>query len=112
VIDRPDEREDLIKRVIGLPGETIEISAGVVYIDGRPLNEPYARLSTGDSPSRRLSADEYFIMGDNRANSKDSRLFGPIPRDSIVGRAWIIYWPPANWGLVPQPVYADDSSPP
>jgi signal peptidase I len=111
VIDRPDEQEDLIKRVIGLPGETIEISAGVVYIDGRPLNEPYARLSTGDSPSRRLGADEYFIMGDNRANSKDSRLFGPIPRDSIVGRAWIIYWPPANWGLVPRPVYADDSSP-
>jgi len=97
--------------VIGLPGETIEINAGVVYIDGRPLHEPYARLSFGDIPSRRLGSDEYFVMGDNRGNSKDSRIFGPIDRDSIVGRAWIIYWPPANWGLVPQPVYADDSSP-
>lgn len=108
VIDRPEDQEDLIKRVIGLPGETIEINGGIVYIDGRRLNELYINPSLDDISSRRLDVDEYFVMGDNRGNSKDSRVFGPIHRDSIVGRAWIIYWPPANWGFVPQPVYADN----
>ena len=110
VLDLPAEPEDLIKRVIGLPGETIELNAGVVYIDGQPLKESYVRPSPGNLPARKLGADEYFVMGDNRGNSKDSRIFGPIPRESIVGRAWIIYWPPANWGLLPQPAYADNGN--
>ena len=101
------EPEDLIKRVVGLPGEMIEIKDGGVWIDGKPLGEPYAQPSPGAIAARQLGSDEFFVMGDNRANSKDSRIFGPIRREDIVGRAWIIYWPPSEWGLVPQPAYAE-----
>jgi signal peptidase I len=102
-----NQPKDYIKRVIGLPGETIEISNGVVYVDGRPLEEPYALPSPGDvRPAMRLAADEYFVMGDNRGNSQDSRSFGPIRRGDIVGRAWIVYWPPAEWSIVPHHSYA------
>jgi len=101
------EPKDLIKRVIGLPGDTIEIAEGVVYIDGLRLDEPYVELRSGDAYSaRKLGTDEYFVMGDNRGNSRDSRVFGPIQLSSIVGRAWLIYWPVANLGLVPRPAYA------
>ena len=102
-----NQPKDYIKRVIGLPGETIEISNGVVYVDGRPLEEPYALPAPGDTrPAVQLAADEYFVMGDNRGNSQDSRSFGPIGRDDIVGRAWIVYWPPAEWSVVPHHSYA------
>ncbi len=102
-----NQPKDYIKRVIGLPGETIEISNGVVYVDGRPLEEPYALPAPGDArPAVRLAADEYFVMGDNRGNSQDSRSFGPIRRGDIVGRAWIVYWPPAEWSIVPHHSYA------
>ena len=106
------ETRDLIKRVIGLPGETIEMSNGIVTIDGQLLDEPYvASPSGGVLPARQLGADEYFVMGDNRGNSKDSRVFGPIRSAAIVGRAWIIYWPVADWGFVPRPVYATGDEP-
>jgi signal peptidase I len=107
VFSREGETEDLIKRLIGLPGETIEVNDGVVYINGLPLEEPYIAPSTS-APygARKLGADEYFVMGDNRGNSRDSRIFGPIGQDSIVGRAWIIYWPPSDWGIVPHYAYA------
>jgi signal peptidase I len=109
VFDRDGEPEDLIKRVIGLPGETIEMNTGVVYIDGLPLEEPYINPSPGSSyAARKLGVDEYFVMGDNRGNSRDSRMFGPIQRASIVGRAWIIYWPPSDWAVVPHYAYAAD----
>ncbi len=107
-----DEPQDLVKRVIGLPGETIEVFDGVAYIDGRRLDEPYlASPAASPYPARRLGTDEYFVMGDNRGNSRDSRAFGPIHLDSIVGRAWIIYWPVADWGIVPRPVYAVGDTP-
>ena len=107
VFERQDETEDLIKRVIGLPGETLEMSGGIVYIDGQPLPEPYLTPSPSSSyPAHKLGADEYFVMGDNRGNSRDSRIFGPIRRDSVVGRAWMIYWPPSDWAIVPHYAYA------
>jgi signal peptidase I len=93
----PDE--DFIKRVIGLPGETIELRHGVVYIDGRRLNETYLNpvKDTRDFPATKVPAGHVFVMGDNRTNSNDSRFgLGPIPIDDIVGRAFVIIWPPSR----------------
>ena len=88
------EIKDLIKRVIGLPGDTIEARDGVVYINDQPLTEPYVHGQATDNLSRRVVPQgRYFVMGDNRGNSKDSRVFGPIPRSIIVGRAFIRIWP-------------------
>lgn len=110
VFERDDEQRDYIKRVIGLPGDTIEVSQGQVYVDGRPLDEPYLNSATsGVFKARLLGADEYFVMGDNRTNSKDSRDFGAIRTSNILGRAWIIYWPPAEWAIIPH--YTNAASP-
>jgi signal peptidase I len=97
------ENEDLIKRVIALPGEAIEIRDDVVYIDGEPLDEPYltsgARRHTGDFPATRVPPGRLFVMGDNRGNSADSRYgLGFVPADLVVGRAFVIVWPPSHLG--------------
>ncbi|HTP10474.1 MAG TPA: signal peptidase I [Anaerolineae bacterium] len=103
---------DLIKRVIGLPGETIEVRGGAAYINGQPLTEPYiAQPMTTDFPATLLQANQYFVMGDNRNNSEDSRRFGARPLSDIVGRAWIIYWPPAEWQILSRPTYAAPATP-
>ncbi|NOZ72998.1 MAG: signal peptidase I [Chloroflexi bacterium] len=84
----------LIKRVIGLPGETIAIHEGRVFIDGQALSEPYLRtLTHGRYPPTPIPAESYFVMGDNRDHSHDSRSFGAIPKTSIIGKAWLRYWP-------------------
>jgi signal peptidase I len=94
--------KDLIKRVIGLPGETIEARDGKVYIDGRLLNEPYlpAGTETLNLPPRTVPSGQYFVMGDNRMNSKDSRYIGPIPKSLIVGRAFVRVWPLSSLSLL------------
>jgi signal peptidase I len=100
VFERPpgevDPRiKDLIKRVIGLPGETIEGRNGSLLINGRVLNEPYLPkgVQTSDFGPTIIPKGNYFVMGDNRGNSKDSRVFGPIAKSLIVGRAFIRIWP-------------------
>jgi signal peptidase I len=97
------EDEDFIKRVIGLPGETIEIRQDVVYIDGEPLDEPYltgeAGRSNGDGIRFEIPAGHLFVMGDNRGNSADSRYgLGFVPVARVIGEAFIVIWPPSRLG--------------
>ncbi|MFQ6059279.1 MAG: signal peptidase I [Anaerolineae bacterium] len=102
---------DFIKRVIGLPGEKVEIRQGRVYINDQPLEEPYlSRLGTYSWGPQVVGEDEYFVLGDNRNNSSDSHTWGMLPKGNIVGKAWISYWPPQYWGLVPNSNYSFASS--
>ncbi len=99
------ENEDFIKRVIALPGETIEIRDEVVYIDGAPLDEPYltreARNSMADYPLDEVPEGSLFVMGDNRGNSADSRYgLGFVPTDKVIGKAFVVIWPPSHLGGV------------
>jgi len=101
-----DTSRDFIKRVIGLPGETVEIRGGQVWINGLPLDEPYltaaARSQMGNMPPTIVPANTVFVLGDNRGNSSDSRSWGPLPLDRIIGRAWVTYWPWEYGGFIPQ----------
>ncbi|OGO06007.1 MAG: signal peptidase I [Chloroflexi bacterium RBG_13_56_8] len=104
VLRRPlalPSEDPLIKRVIGLPGETVEIRDGRVFIDGQPLDEPYLEQPTwGSMPPHLVPEDHVFVLGDNRNSSNDSRFFGMVRFDNIIGKAWIRYWPPSEFGLV------------
>lgn len=98
--NNPDR--DYIKRVIGLPGETVEVKSGRVYINNKPLAEEYLqRLGSYTRPPVTLGAEEYYVLGDNRDNSNDSHNWGALPKDNIEGKAWVIYWPFKDWGMVP-----------
>ena len=96
---------DLIKRVIGLPGETVEVRNCNVLIDGRVLNEPYLDPEVvtptdcgGDySPNGPVPENHVFVLGDNRGGSQDSRVIGPISEDDLVGRAFVVFWPQSHW---------------
>lgn len=90
-----DPRRDFLKRVIGLPGETVSEQTGRVLIDGKPLNEPYVKPANRDSQTAawHVPAGSYFLMGDNRARSCDSRKFGSVAKQAIVGRVVLTYWP-------------------
>jgi len=94
VIDLPEMDEMLVKRIIGLPGETVELRGGAILINNKPAPEPFPHdLQFSDIAPRTLGPLEYFVLGDNRNNSNDSRAFGPIQRNYIVGRVWLRYWP-------------------
>ncbi len=94
--------EDLVKRVVALPSETVEIRNGFVLVDGRRLDEVlYLEATvTSDMSAVDVPANAYFVMGDNRAQSSDSRRIGSIAAGSIVGRVWLVYWPPGDFGLL------------
>jgi signal peptidase I len=104
---------DYIKRIIGLPGETVTLIAGKYYINGQPLEEPYEYnkpVFGGSFLHENLPVvvpqGEYFVSGDNRPGSSDSREFGFIPKEDFIGQAFFRYWPFSNVGLIPHPVYA------
>lgn len=99
--NRPDQ--DYVKRIIGLPGEVVEVKHGQVFINGQPLVETYVvRPGTYDMAQVRIGPNEYFVLGDNRNNSSDSHSWGTVPAANIIGRAWLSYWPPERWGVIPR----------
>jgi signal peptidase I len=91
-----------VKRIIGLPGETWEMRNGVVYINGRRLREPYVHRDRRDldtSAPEKIPPSSYFVMGDNRAQSCDSRVWGALPRENLIGKVFAVYWPPRRISL-------------
>ena len=95
-----DPRQDLIKRVIGLPGESISVQDGKVMINGVPLEEPYIAAPPIYNDTWIVPEGQLFVLGDNRNESKDSHEWGFLPLENVVGRAVLIYWPPPEWQVI------------
>jgi signal peptidase I len=98
-----DPTKSYIKRVIGLPGDTVEILRGEVYLNGEKLEEPYIIPEYRGSQSVRpwqVGIGNYYVLGDHRNSSNDSRVWGTVPRNYIYGKAELIYWPIGRWGLL------------
>lgn len=110
----PDRAKDFIKRVVAIPEEIIQVKDNRVYVNSQLLDEVYispdiftqpgAFLAEGKTYT--LGTDEYLVMGDNREHSLDSRSWGPIKKKEIIGKAWLIYWPPQKFGVIPTVTFA------
>ena len=115
-----DNGTPFIKRVIGVGGDTVEIHDGAVYINGEQLDEPYiykeddgsVQSTEASRPSWVIPDGELFLMGDHRQDSADSRAFGPVPVQQVIGRAWLRYWPFDHFGVLATPTYAAPSESP
>ena len=113
IVFEPPNRpgEDYVKRIIGLPGETVEIRNGQVFIDGQPMTEPFipGPMSYTMRPQV-VPEGTVFVLGDNRNNSNDSHNWGVLPIENIVGRAWLSYWPPESWGTIPRDAPTEEAT--
>lgn len=114
ILKRPDNSgtTPLVKRIIGLEGERVELRDDGVYIDGQRLDEPYLNTTTmctgqPDCGPFEVPEGHVFVLGDNRTNSRDSPDFGPVPIDNIIGKAWLSYWPLNEIGIVPHYEYPE-----
>jgi signal peptidase I len=99
-----DSSVSFIKRVIGLPGDTVEVRGGTVWLNGEPLEEPYVPEAYRDRRSSvpvTVGEDSYYVLGDHRSSSSDSRTWGPVPRSQVFGKAVFVYWPLDRIGLLP-----------
>lgn len=113
VFKPPISEDEYIKRIIALPGDSISIQNGKIYINGQVLEENYldSTLYTSggayleDGMVKIIPEGEYFVAGDNRPHSYDSRSWGPISKKAITGRAWLVYWPPQKAGIVEKTTY-------
>lgn len=102
-----DESQDFIKRIIGMPGDTIELKQGYIYLDGQRLTEIYLPQETSTAGGRfltensliKVGTNQYFVIGDNRDHSSDSREWGTVPKEKIIGKTFFRYFPPQRFGL-------------
>jgi signal peptidase I len=98
-----DPRDDLIKRIVATGGDTVEVRSGTLFVNGEPQDDPFVNPGLPDTSSygpRRVPEGEFFMMGDNRANSRDSRYFGTVPRENLEGEAFVRFWPPSRIGAL------------
>lgn len=107
-----DPDQEYIKRVVGLPGDTIDILNGMVYVNGNALVEPYIEEKPDYISQWQVPDGHLFVLGDNRNNSSDSHRWGPVAMDYVVGKALFVYWPPQEWGMINHPAisFAEASS--
>lgn len=109
----PDDKDEFIKRIIGLPGEEVMVKNGRIYINNQLLEEQYLESTVYtqagnylmEGKSATVPSGEYILIGDNRPHSFDSRNFGPIRKEKFTGKAWVVYWPPQKTGFVPDVNY-------
>ena len=115
VFHQPDEGgaggTPFIKRVVGVPGDAVTIEDGSVFVNGQALSEPYVKdgetTDGADESQVTVVDDTLFVLGDHRSNSTDSRVFGSIPSSSVIGRAWLRYWPLSSLGILETPRYGN-----
>lgn len=96
-----DPMRRFIKRVIGLPGDTVTVRDGLVLVNGIVLDEPYIVAPPRYNDQWHLNDSELFVLGDNRNNSLDSQNWGPLPMEAVIGKAILVYWPPTDLGIIP-----------
>ena len=101
-----DPDQEYIKRVIGLPGDRVEIKDGEVFVNGEILSEEYIAASPVYENAWDVPSDSLFVLGDNRNNSSDSHNWGPVAMEFVIGKATFVYWPPTEWGILDQPATA------
>jgi signal peptidase I len=102
-----DPKEEYIKRLIGLPGDEVEIKNNAVYVNGLRLDESYLKVTTNYTGNWRVPAGQLFVLGDNRNNSSDSHDWGTVPMNYVVGKAVLVYWPPPAWGWIDHVPFAN-----
>lgn len=106
-----DPKQDLIKRVIGMPGDTVTVQEGAVKVNGVMLDEPYIAAAPVYNGEWQIPEGELFVLGDNRNDSSDSHSWGLLPQENVIGKAVLIYWPPPDWQIINHAKHAAAAAP-